>query len=305
MRETYDKVLRADWRALQTDFSLRLTEEQLKALTSFNDKISIQDVHDIYVPMVGLFDFYWKHHRVKHKKRQQFLNQHETKMPFIIGISGSVSVGKSTTARLLQTLLQQAYPTHKVELMTTDGFLFSNETLQEKGLLDKKGFPESYDMEKLVDFLWSVKTKDEPIGAPVYSHDIYDIVPNKVQVIDQPDILIVEGINVLQLPPNHTVYASDFFDWSIYVDANEEDIAQWFLERFENLLDLAIDQPDNFYYQFAIGKRSDAIEMAKRVWKDTNLKNLTEYILPTRDRADFIIHKTKNHEIDYVLLKKF
>lgn len=305
MTTTYDKIERNDWKTLHSDHEIHLSGDELKRLTSLNDRVSLEDVQDIYIPMISLFDFYWRHHQIKQQKQQHFLGKVQRSVPFIIGVSGSVSVGKSTTARLLQTLLQQVYPTKKIELMTTDGFLFSNEQLAKKGILDKKGFPESYDMEHLVSFLWSVKTSDEAVQAPVYSHDIYDIVPNVYQTIQKPDVLIVEGINVLQLPPNRDIYVSDFFDWSIFVDADPNHIEQWFLERFNLLMDLAKDKPDNFYYTYAIGNRQEAIAMAKRVWQDTNLKNLTEFILPTKSRAHFILHKRENHQIDYVLLKKF
>ena len=216
-----------------------------------------------------------------------------------------MAVGKSTTARLMQTMLQQKYPELTIELMTTDGFLWPTKDLVEKGILHRKGFPESYDMESLVNFLLDIKTGEEAVEAPVYSHEIYDIIPNEKQVIYPPDILIVEGINVLQLPPNREIYVSDFFDWSIYVDAEENLIEKWYLERFELLMERAKTQPDNFYYQFAIGDREEAIAMAKDVWKKTNLKNLKEYILPTKGRADFILHKTYGHHIDYVQVKKY
>lgn len=305
MITNYDKIDRKEWKSLHLDYDINLDSCILKKLTSLNDRISMQDVKDIYAPMISLFDFYWKHHHIKHKKQQLFLHQNLRNIPFIIGISGSVAVGKSTTARLLQTILQQVYPDKHIVLMTTDGFLFPNHILNEKGILDKKGFPESYDMERLVNFLWAIKTCQEAVDIPVYSHDIYDIVPDCYQTIEQPDILIVEGINVLQLPPNRDIYVSDFFDWSIYVDADPIYIEQWFLERFNLLMDLAKDNPNNFYYPYAVGDRAKAVALAKQVWQDTNLKNLEEYILPTKYRADFILHKTENHIIDYVLLKKF
>ncbi len=205
----------------------------------------------------------------------------------------------------MQTMLQQRYPDKRVFLMTTDGFLLPTQELINRGILDRKGFPESYDMEALVHFLLEVKTGNPSVDAPVYSHEIYDIVPGEVQTIESPDILIVEGINVLQLPPNREIYVSDFFDWSIFVDADATLIEQWYLERFELLMDRAKTQPDNYYYQYAIGNRADAIAMAKDVWQKTNLKNLKEYILPTKTRADFILHKTVGHHIDYVQIKKY
>lgn len=303
--ESYNCMPRKQWALLKTDHDIHLTNEQLQQLTSLNDKMSQKDVAEIYVPLIHLFHDYLEEHLFRHQKQQQFLQQESRIVPFIIGVSGSVAVGKSTTARLLQTLLQQVYPTKKVDLMTTDGFLFPTAVLEEKNLLQRKGFPESYDMERLIQFLLDVKTSDQPVSAPVYSHQIYDIVKDEYQVIQQPDILIIEGINVLQLPPNREIYVSDFFDWSIYVDAEADTIEQWFLERFELLMDKAKEEPENYYYRYAVGDREEAIAMAKEVWRTINLKNLYEYILPTRNRADCIIHKTTGHEIDYLLLKKY
>ncbi|MBS4750296.1 type I pantothenate kinase [Carnobacteriaceae bacterium zg-ZUI78] len=303
--EHYSQFSREAWKTFGVAYDIHLTEDTLKKLTSLNDRVSLDDVTDIYMPMVRLFDLYLKHHIEKQSSLQDFLNQPKRKVPFIIGISGSVSVGKSTTARLLQTMLQQLYPNKQIELMTTDGFLLTTATLKERGILDKKGFPESYDMERLVSFLMAVKTSDEPVLAPVYSHEIYDIIPDTYQTVQQPDVLIVEGINVLQLPPNRDIYVSDFFDWAIYVDAEPVNIEKWYLQRFEMLMDLAKNNPSNYYYKYAIGKREDAIAMAKEVWKNTNLKNLVEFILPTKTRADLVLHKTENHLIDYVLLKNY
>lgn len=302
---TYYQIQRDEWRQYHNDHHLELTVQDLEHLTSLNDRISLVDVQEIYVPMLDYFDLYFTKHRAVHEKEQQFLKQTVRRVPFIIGVSGSVAVGKSTTARLMQTMLQQKYPELTVELMTTDGFLLSTQELMNRGILHRKGFPESYDMEALVHFLLAVKTGDQAVEAPVYSHEIYDIVPDKKQVIMPPDILIVEGINVLQLPPNREIYVSDFFDWSIYVDADPALIEKWYLERFELLMDRAKTQPDNFYYQYAIGDRATAVEMAKEVWRTTNLRNLEEYILPTRSRADFILHKTVGHRIDYVQIKKY
>lgn len=301
----YEKIMRNEWQQLQSQFAIQLDEQTLKQLQSVNDVVSMDDVVEIYGPLLSLFQIHYTTHQLKHEKRQQFLNQTYQKVPFIIGISGSVAVGKSTTARLLQTLLQQIFTKETVALMTTDGFLYDNATLAQKNLLDKKGFPDSYDMVRLTDFLRTVKTSQEAIDIPVYSHEIYDILPNTYQTINCPDILIVEGINVLQMPPNKSVYASDFFDWSIYVDANANDIEKWFLQRFELLLDKAKNDRENFYYVYANDERSKAIAMAKHVWQTINLKNLVEFILPTRNRADVILHKGQHHNIDYILLKKY
>lgn len=301
----YYKIDREQWKTHESTHHIELTADELDLLKSLNDRISLQDVQDIYIPMIRLFENYWTQHMNRTAQLQSFLNQPYRTVPFIIGISGSVAVGKSTTARLLQTMLQQLYPSKTIDLVTTDGFLFPTQELKERQLLHRKGFPESYDMEKLVSFLLAIKTDSKPVKAPIYSHEIYDIVKDSFQLIHHPDVLIVEGINVLQLPPNRQIYVSDFFDWSIYVDAEPENIEKWYLERFELLMERAKTQPHNYYYEYAIGDRQQAIEMAREVWKQTNLKNLYEYILPTRMRADFILHKSHSHAIDYVLLKKY
>ena len=274
-------------------------------MTSLNYRLSLEDVKDVYVPLVHMFDIYLQQYRNLQRDKSRFLGRSYEPSPLIIGVTGSVAVGKSTTARVLQNLLKRAYPTKAVELMTTDGFLYPNRILRERNIMDRKGFPESYDMENLVQFLLDVKTGKPNVRFPVYSHRIYDIVAGEYEEVNHPDILIVEGINVLQLPSNQQIYVSDFFDFSIYVDAEEEMIEKWYIERFEMLMDLAIDQPDNYYYNYAIGKREDAIEMARGVWKRVNLKNLREYIYPTITRANLVIHKTTNHFIDELYIKKY
>lgn len=301
----YDKLLREDWKQFGLDFNIQLSKTEFEELRALNDKVSMKDVLDIYAPMMRLFNIYFQNHKAKHTQKQAFLGQQSKMVPFIIGISGSVSVGKSTTARLIQTLLQRVYPKLQVTLMTTDGFLYPNQILEERGILNRKGFPESYDMEKLIAFLWTVKMGEGPVNAPVYSHDIYDIIPDMFQTINVPDVLIVEGINVLQVQPNRDVYVSDFFDWSIFVDADPKNIEKWFVQRFELLMDLAKNDPSNFYHQFALMPREESIALAQTVWREINYRNLMDYILPTKSRADFILHKSSDHSIDYVMLKKY
>ncbi|MBP6247599.1 MAG: type I pantothenate kinase, partial [Trichococcus sp.] len=285
----YYEIHREEWQTFHQDSIPTITEEELKELTSLNDRLSLEDVKDVYVPLVHMFDIYLQQYRNLQRDKSRFLGRSYEPSPLIIGVTGSVAVGKSTTARVLQNLLKRAYPTKAVELMTTDGFLYPNRILRERNIMDRKGFPESYDMENLVQFLLDVKTGKPNVRFPVYSHRIYDIVAGEYEEVNHPDILIVEGINVLQLPSNQQIYVSDFFDFSIYVDAEEEMIEKWYIERFEMLMDLAIDQPDNYYYNYAIGKREDAIEMARGVWKRVNLKNLREYIYPTITRANLVI----------------
>lgn len=302
----YYKFDRAEWSQFHSQNFTNVTDEELAQLRSLNDEISLDDVKMIYSPLRHLIHIRYEDYQVDMFTLSRFLGmQRNPHTPFIIGIAGSVAVGKSTTARLLQLLLSRAYPEKRVQQMTTDGFLYPNAELERRGILDRKGFPESYDMELLIHFMNNVKNASGALRAPKYSHQIYDIVPGEYELIDRPDILIVEGINVLQLPSKQPIYVSDYFDFSIYVDANPDLIEQWYLERFGILLDTAFTDPNNYYYQYAIGDRADAFAMARQVWRDVNLKNLNEYILPTKNRADIILHKTTGHEIDQVSLRKW
>lgn len=301
----YNAIKRKEWQHFYKDSLLLITEEELQKIKGFNDKISLQDVKDIYVPLTHLIHLYMKEFESLQLSKGLFLHRYQTVPPFIIGIAGSVAVGKSTTARLLQIILQRTFKRRSVELITTDGFLYPNHVLKEKGIMDKKGFPESYNMERLITFLNEVKSGQEEIKAPLYSHEVYDIIPDEYEVITQPDILIVEGINTLQLPANQQIYVSDFFDFSIFVDAAPNLIEKWYLDRFGALLDYAKDKPENYYYQFTQWTKDEAFNMARNVWDTVNLPNLTQYILPTRNRADIILHKTDHHIIDEIYLRKY
>lgn len=300
----YDRFDRQTWHSFFPSDKVMLTQENLDDIKSLNDRISIADVQEIYMPLMKLLQLQYQNYLQMQLQKQTFLKQPSRRIPYIIGIAGPVAVGKSTTARLLQILLTRLMPDMRVELVTADGFLYSNAELKRRGLMDRKGFPESYDMDKLVTFLNDVKAGKDEVDAPTYSHSVYDVMPEKPQRIIKPDILIVEGINVLQLPTSQPIYVSDFFDWSIYVDANSELIQHWYLERFGILLDTAFQDPNNYYYPWAQGDREKAFEMAKDVWKKINLVNLKQYILPTRTRADVILHKTNHHLIDHVYLRE-
>ena len=299
----YYEIPRSEWQGYYAKEHMPLTQEELDGIKSLNDRISVQDVEDIYMPLCHLIHLYMKEFESLTLSKGLFLHRYVKVPPFIIGVAGSVAVGKSTAARLLQTLLSRLFSRKMVQLITTDGFLYPNAILEERGIMNRKGFPESYDMERLIQTLNEVKSGKE-VDIPLYSHQVYDIVPGEFETIQQPDILIVEGINTLQLPANQQIYVSDFFDFSIFMDAEPKLIEKWYLERFESLLDTAFLDPKNYYYQFAIGDRQAALAMSRSIWKNVNLKNLEEFILPTRGRADIILHKQENHLIDRIYLRK-
>lgn len=299
----FEKISRLRWQDLHQTTTPLLTEEELENIKSLNDKINIQDVIDIYLPLISLIQIYKHHQENLAFSKGIFLQKDVGKRPFIIGVSGSVAVGKSTTSRLLQLLLTRTYKHSKVEMVTTDGFLYPNKVLTEQNILNKKGFPESYNMELLINFLDAMKSGAEA-SIPVYSHEIYDIVPNKQQTLSAPDFLIVEGINVFQNPQNERLYMSDYFDFSIYIDADSKHIENWYLERFKALLDLAKMDTTNYYHRFTEWSADEALAFAKNIWKSINLVNLEKYIEPTRNRAELILHKSEDHKIDEIYLKK-
>lgn len=300
----YDVFSKNEWRDFYQDASVPLTQASLKQIKAFNDRISVQDVQDIYIPLIHYLRLLIKHFDTWQESKAHFLRQKSRHVPYIIGIAGSVAVGKSTTARLLKVLMNHFFPDRRIEMLTTDGFLYSTAELKKRGLVTRKGFPESYDMKALITFLNDVKSGKELMEVPVYSHKNYDIVPDEVQEIERPDVLIIEGINTLQLPSSEQIYVSDFTDFSIYVDARPKLVEEWYLERFKALLKLAKDDPDNYYHSYTKVPIEAAVESAKNIWYSVDLPNLEDYILPTRSRADMIIHKGEQHIIDQVMLRK-
>ena len=266
----FEKISRKTWQNLHRKTTPPLTQKELNSIKSFNDKISLQDVTDVYLPLTSLIQIYKRSKEDLAFSKGIFLQKASKRQPFIIGVSGSVAVGKSTTSRLLQILLSRTFSNATVELVTTDGFLYPNTHLQEQNLLKRKGFPESYNMELLLDFLDNIKN-GQNYQIPVYSHEIYDIVPDKKQSVTAADFVIVEGINVFQNPQNERLYMTDFFDFSIYVDAEVENIETWYLDRFKKLLTLAKEDPNNYYHPFTSQPENKVMEFAQNVWKSINL----------------------------------
>ncbi|RVU70684.1 MULTISPECIES: type I pantothenate kinase [Lactobacillus] len=304
--KNYFNFTRDEWAAIRpVDHKPDITKEELAQVKSVGDVIDLNDVHEIYTTLINYLHLMYKAKRTVQAAQINFLQQKHKVAPFIIGISGSVAVGKSTTARLLQLLLSRTYPELKVQLMTTDGFLYPNDVLKRKNLMSRKGFPESYDMQLISNFLVDVLSGKEDIVYPLYSQELSDIVPNKFGHVKRPDILIIEGINTLQLPESGQVVTSDFFDFSIYIDAPEDLIEKWYMQRFEKIMEINKNKPENFYYDLANGPRDAALQLAEETWQMVNLVNLREYIAPTRTRASLILHKTDGHLIDQIYLKKF
>lgn len=300
---------RAEWAKLREDTPMTLTAEEVTQLRSLHDRLDIAEVEEIYLPLSRLLSMYVAATQRLFRAQQRFLGTEDAKMPYIIGIAGSVAVGKSTTARVLQALLARWPNVPRVDLVTTDGFLYPNAVLEREGLMQKKGFPESYDLPALLRFLTDVKAGRRPVRAPVYSHLIYDVLPNKWIEIDRPDILIVEGLNVLQTgrPPKDgkaIPFVSDFFDFSIYLDADEDALRHWYVDRFLALRGTAFRDPRSYFHRYAQLSDAEAIEMATSIWTRINLVNLHENILPTRQRADLILKKGESHAIEEVALRR-
>lgn len=301
---------REDWAALAPSTPLPLTDADVHNLTSLGDPLDMDEVDAIYRPISALLQMYVDSYRRLGLDRHYFLHEPQRPpTPFIIGIAGSVAVGKSSTARLLRELLRRWPHTPRVQLITTDGFLYPNAVLQARGIMNKKGFPESYDRAKLLEFIAAVKSGAEEVCAPVYSHLAYDIIPDKYEVVTRPDILIVEGLNVLQ--PARTeggrisaVAVSDYFDFSIYVDAHTDEIERWYVDRFLTLRSTAFSDQDSYFRNYAHLNDAQAHERARKIWRTINLPNLEDNIAPTKYRATLVIHKGRDHRVHHLELRK-
>jgi type I pantothenate kinase len=314
---------RAEWARLRASTPLPLSEAQLRGLAGFNERVSLDEVADIYLPLSRLLNLYVGATQSLHGATYTFFGTDTPRVPYVIGVAGSVAVGKSTTSRVLQALLAR-WPSHpQVDLITTDGFLLPQRVLEARGIMHRKGFPESYDVRRLVQFLADVKSGVAEVQAPVYSHLAYDIVPGEYQVVRQPDIVIVEGLNVLQTgtgrvrrrpasdvdqggsaSSREAMFVSDFFDFSIYVDASEADIEQWYVERFLTFRDTVFRNPSSYFHRYATLTQEEAVATARQIWQTTNLVNLRQNVLPTRERAHLILEKGRDHAVRRVKLRK-
>jgi type I pantothenate kinase len=305
----YQRFTRREWARLRADTPLTLTEDDLTHLRGLNDRVSLDEVAEIYLPLSRLLNLHIGAARALHGATATFLGTTAPKTPYLIGLAGSVAVGKSTTARIMQALLAR-WPDHpRVDLIATDGFLHSRAVLEARGILQRKGFPESYDLRALIAFLSKVKAGERPLAVPVYSHLTYDIVPGEFQVVDGPDVLIVEGLNILQpgdgaaRGPEH-LFASDFFDFTLYVDAEVADIRRWYVERFFTLRKTAFQDPSSHFHRYADLTDDEAEATAARIWSEINEPNLLENIRPTRERAHCILEKGPDHAVQSVRLQK-
>jgi type I pantothenate kinase len=305
----YRSFSRAEWAALRDDTPMTLTSEEVTRLRSLHDRLDIKEVEEIYLPLSRLLSLYVTATQRLFRAQERFLGTEDVKMPFIIGVAGSVAVGKSTTARVLQALLARWPNVPKVDLITTDGFLYPNVILEREGSMEKKGFPESYDLPALLRFLTDVKAGRHPVKAPVYSHLTYDVTPNLWVEVDRPEILIVEGLNVLQtgrLPKDGKAipFVSDFFDFSVYLDAEDDVLKSWYVDRFLTLRSTAFRDPKSYFHRYSSLSDAEAAKTAGSIWERINLVNLHENILPTRQRADLILKKNESHLVEDVSLRR-
>jgi type I pantothenate kinase len=305
----YVELDRGAWARLRDHHPLSLTAQDVTRLRGLGDRLDLHEVEQVYLPLSRLLNFYVGATEGLHRVTTDFLREQPERTPFVIGVAGSVAVGKSTTSRILRELLARWPGTPRVELITTDGFLYPNAELERRGLLQRKGFPESYDRRALLRFVAEVKGGSERVSAPVYSHLTYDIVPGERAVVHRPDVLIVEGLNVLQpprvQPDGRTGLAvSDFFDFSVYVDARIEDIRRWYVDRFFRLRETAFTDPNSYFHRYAALSDDEARTTAERIWATINEPNLTENVRPTRGRASLVMSKGEDHSVRRVRLRK-
>ena len=295
---------RDEWAELRAATPLTIRERELEMLRGINDKIDLDEVAAVYLPLTRLINLYVSATQNLHKVSATFLGTMAPKVPYVIGIAGSVAVGKSTFARILQSLLTR-WPDHpRVDLITTDGFLFPNAVLDDRGIMNRKGFPESYDTKALLKFLRDLKSGTAEVSAPVYSHVVYDIVKGEEISVRQPDILILEGLNVLQVGSESNEFVSDYFDFSIYIDADEDHIEQWYVERFQTLRETVFRDPNSFFQNYAHLTDEEAVATARAIWREINGKNLVENIEPTKSRASLVVHKGADHRVTDVQLRR-
>jgi len=306
----YADFTRAEWARLRGATPLTLSEEELDALRGVDEWVSMDEVKEVYLPLSRLLNLYVAASQQLYRVTDTFLGSPAARVPYVIGVAGSVAGGKSTTSRVLRALLAR-WPDHpRVDLVTTDGFLFPNQALEERGIMHRKGFPESYDVRRLIRFLADVKGGADHVRVPVYSHLTYDIVPGAELEVRRPDILIVEGLNILQTGPlaqdrPQRVFVSDFIDFSIYIDAAEDHLEEWYIRRFQRLRETAFKDPSSFFHRYAVGMSDEAaMDFARHVWSSINAVNLRENVLPTRERARLILEKGRDHRVEQVRLRK-
>jgi type I pantothenate kinase len=307
--DPYHRFSKAEWAQYRDGEPMTLTAADIERLRALTDPISLAEAEEIYLPLSRLISFYVEAAQAVHRVSTRFLGAEDHEIPFIIGVAGSVASGKSTTSRILRTLLQRWRTSPQVDLITTDGFLYPNAELEKRGLTERKGFPESYDRAALLAFLADIKSGKSNVKAPVYSHLVYDIVPGEFVTVDRPDILIVEGLNILQAGDvaksgKPLIFASDFIDFSIYIDADEDDLREWFMVRFRALRESAFTDPKSFFRALAEMPKEQAEAFALQAWDKINLVNLRENILPTRGRATLVLKKAANHTVEEVMLRR-
>jgi type I pantothenate kinase len=299
---------RETWAALRASTPLTLTEDDLAGLRGIDEQLDLDEVVDVYLPLSRLLNLNVTASQALERVTDTFLGRPAAKVPYLIGVAGSVAVGKSTTSRILRALLAR-WPDHpRVEIVTTDGFLFPNAVLAERDLMERKGFPESYDTDRLVRFVADLKAGRPEVRAPLYAHDAYDIVPGQEQVVAGADVVIVEGLNILQVTPRTgeggSVFPSDYLDFSIYVDADEDHIVDWYVGRFLRLQQTAFQRTDSYFHEFADADEQQARELAQVVWAAINHPNLVDHIQPTRERATLVLTKGPDHRVTNVRLRR-